>query len=237
MKFGEKLKELRNEKEMTQPEMAEAFGIEQSYLSKLENDKSLPSNDILVRILEVFGLNIADVVDGLDQSSKNQLRALPEVADHYHRQKQLIIGNRQRWLLGSAILLALGAAFIYAGNVHLFFTDVVYQYTSHGVVLDGESKEIFRQARGSLSETLSLDERNQFLDSIQSRIDQEYRLMSDFRGNIYNVRVPGGSRTYYLVDDTEIDPWRSKLVVFLGVLMAMFGLIGLFLEKKLSRYH
>ncbi len=100
--------------------MAEAIGIEQSYLSRLENDKSLPSNDVFVRILEVFGLDIADVMDDLDQSSRKQLRALPDVADHYHRQKQLIIGNRQRWLLGSAIMLALGAAFICAGNVHLF---------------------------------------------------------------------------------------------------------------------
>ncbi len=40
MRFGEKLKELRNEKEWTQPEMAEAIGIEQSYWSKLENGKS-----------------------------------------------------------------------------------------------------------------------------------------------------------------------------------------------------
>ncbi len=79
MKFGEKLKELRNEKGMTQPEMAEAIGIEQSYLSKLENDKSLPSRDTFVRILEVFELGIADVVDELDPSSKNQLRQLSEV--------------------------------------------------------------------------------------------------------------------------------------------------------------
>ncbi len=68
MKFGEKLKELRNEKEITQPDMGEAIGIEQSYWSKLENDKSLPSNDIFIRILEVFGLDIADLVDDLDQS-------------------------------------------------------------------------------------------------------------------------------------------------------------------------
>jgi len=58
-----------------------------------------------------------------------------------------------------------------------------------------------------------------------------------FRGNINNLRVPGGSRTDYLQDDTEIDPRQSELIVFLGVLMAMFGFIGLFLEKKLSRYH
>lgn len=236
MKFGEKLKELRNEKHMTQPEMAEAIGIEQSYLSKLENDKSLPSNDIFIRILEVFELNIGDVVDQLDQSSKNQLRQLPEVADHYHRQKQLIIGNRQRWLLGSSVLLALGAAFIYGGNVHLFFSDVVYQYMSHGVVLEGESKEIFRNPHGSLSDALSQEERIEFLDSIKERVNEEYHLVSDFRGHIYNVTVPGGSRTSYLRDDTQVDPWQSKLVVFLGVLMAMFGLIGLFLERKLSRY-
>ena len=237
MKFGDRLKELRHEKHMTQPELAEAIGIEQSYLSKLENDKSLPSNDIFIRILEVFGLDIGDVVDNLDQSSKNQLRTLPEVADHYHRQKQLIIGNRQRWLLGSSVLLALGAAFVYAGNVHLFFTDVVYQYMSHGVVLEGESKEIFRHPQGSISAALPRDEAIRFMDSIQSRVDEEYRLMSEFRGNIYNLRVPGGSRTYYLQDDTQIDSWQSKLIVFLGVLMSMFGLIGLFLERKLSRYH
>ena len=237
MKFGDKLKNLRNGKDMTQPDLAEAIGIEQSYLSKLENNKSLPSNDIFIRILEVFGLDIGDVVDELDQSSKNQLRALPEIADHYHRQKQLIIGNRQRWLLGSTVLLALGAAFIYAGNVHLFFTDVVYQYMSHGVVLEGESKEIFRNPHGSIPESIGQEARAQFMNSIKERVDEEYRLMSEFRGHIYNLSVPGGSRTYYLQDDTEIDPWQSKLIVFLGVLMSMFGLIGLILERKLSRYH
>ena len=237
MRFGEKLKELRNEKEWTQPEMAEAIGIEQSYWSKLENDKSLPSNDIFIRILEVFGLDIADLVDDMDQSNKNQLRKLPEVADYYHRQKQLIIGNRQRWLFGSAVLVALGSAFIYAGNVHLFFSDVVYQYKSYGVILEAESKEIFRRPHLSISEAAERDERAKFMDAIRVRVDEEYLLTSDFRGNVYNLEVGGGSRTYYLQDDTEIDPWQSKLVVFVGVLMTMFGLVGLFLEKKLSRYH
>ncbi len=211
--------------------MAEAIGIEQSYWSKLENDKPLPSNDIFIRVLEVFGLGIADLVDDLDQSSKNQLRQLPEVADYYHRQKQLIIGNRQRWLLGSAILVAFGSAFIYAGNIHLFFSDIVYQYKSHGVVHGGESKEIFRSPELVIPAAAERDELVNFMDSIRVRVDEEYLLTSDFRGNVYNLEVGGGSRTYYLQDDTEIDPWQSKLVVFVGVLMTMFGLVGLFLEK------
>ena len=74
MDFGEKIRQLRNNKDLTQPEAAEAMGIEQSYLSKLENDKSLPSNDVLNRILDVFGLEIGDLVSDLSQGAKNQLR-------------------------------------------------------------------------------------------------------------------------------------------------------------------
>ena len=73
MKFGEKLKVLRHDRGLTQPEMAEAIGIEQSYLSKLENDKSLPSEDTFVRILEVFGL---DSLKGMP--SLRELRELAE---------------------------------------------------------------------------------------------------------------------------------------------------------------
>jgi len=43
MNFGERIKQLRTARNMTQPQLAEAIGIEQSYLSKLENDKSVPS--------------------------------------------------------------------------------------------------------------------------------------------------------------------------------------------------
>ena len=46
MNFGEKLKQIRTQKNLTQPQMAEAIGIEQSYLSKLENDKSIPSAEM-----------------------------------------------------------------------------------------------------------------------------------------------------------------------------------------------
>ncbi len=237
MKFGEKLKELRGGKALTQPEMADAIGIEQSYLSKLENDRSLPSNEIFVRILEIFGLSIADVVDDLDQRSQIQLRQLPDVANYYHQQRQLIIGNRQRWLMGSAILAALGAALIYAGSVHLFFTDVVYEYRSEGVVLAGESKEIFYDPAKAVPRVADHDEVVRITDSIKARVDEQYILVNDYRGDIYNIEVEGGSRTYYLTNSRSTHPWQSKLVVFVGVLMTMFGVIGFLLERKLSHYH
>ena len=81
MDFGDKLRNLRKDKDLTQPELADAMGIEQSYLSKLENGNSLPSNDMLGRILDVFGIGISELVDDLDQGVRNQLRQIPDVAD------------------------------------------------------------------------------------------------------------------------------------------------------------
>ncbi len=172
----------------------------------------------------------------LDQGARNQLRQIPDIADHFNRQKQLLIGNRRRWLFVSALLLSFGIALIYAGNVHLFFSDVVYQYKSHGVVLDGESKEIFRNAQQSVSRAAARETEIEFLDSINARLDEVYLRDSEFHGSIFNVEVDGGSRTYYIDGKTEVDPWQSKLVVFVGVVMALFGSIGILLERKLSRY-
>lgn len=233
MKFGHKIRQLRNDKNLTQPQLAESMGIEQSYLSKLENDKSMPSNDVLNRILDVFDIELGDLVDDLEQGTRNQLRHLPDVADHFNRQKQLLIGDRQRWLLISALLLSIGIALAYAGNAHLFYSNMVYQYKSGGVVLEGESKEIFRDAEHFFSRT---DETAmKFLDSINDRLDEVYLHESKFRGVVFNVKVNGGSRTFYLEHDTEIDPWQSKFFVFAGIFLAMLGLIGIVLERKLSR--
>ena len=235
MRFGEKLKSLRSQRDWTQPQMADAIGIEQSYLSKLENDKSLPSNEIFERILEVLETDVADYLQDLDQRARTQLRQLPVVAEFMRLEKREIIGNRRRWLVVSAALVALGAAAIYAGTSHLFFPNVVYQYKSDGVVRDGEPKEIFRNFRLVISDLTQQDERVAIEDALKARIDEDFRLHYEFRGNVYNEPTDGGSRTYYLHGDTETDPWQNKLIVFLGVLLGTFGLIGLLLDAKLSR--
>lgn len=235
MKLGEKLRQLRGEKQLTQPELAEALGIEQSYLSKLENDKSLPSNDVLRRVLDVFELSIADLLADLNQGARNQLRHLPDVAAHLQKQKQQIIGNQKRWLLTSSLMLAMGVALVYSGTVHLFFSNQIYQYHSHGVVLEGEPKEIFRSPQLAYSEVDSHEERAAQRQALKARIDEEFLLVTEYRGGVFNVPADGGSRTYYLQKQTEIDPWQNKLITALGVLLAMFGITGIALERKLSR--
>jgi transcriptional regulator with XRE-family HTH domain len=229
MNFGDKLRQPRQAKNLSQPELSDSLGIEQSYLSKLENGKSLPSSDVFNRILDAFALSVGDLIDELDHGSRLQLRQIPDVANHFDRQKQLIIGNRRRWLLISAALLAVGVALIYGGTAQLFVPGVVYQYKSHGIVLEGEPKEVFAiVARLSpfAEEKVLLDE----------RLDESFLKTRYFRGNVFNMPVGGGSRTYYLEGENEIDSWVNKAVASLGLIMVVLGTTGFMLEKKLAHY-
>lgn len=224
MNLGDRLRQLRQAKNLTQPELAEAMGIEQSYLSKLENGKSLPSADMLARILDVFGLEIGDLVDDLDQGVRNQLRQIPDVAQHFAEQKRLMIGDRRRWLLISTVLLAVGAAMIYAGTVELVAPRRVFTYTSLGVVRPGESREIFEEEADDSPE-------------LAARIDQDYFVTRYYRGDTFIVSVDGGTRTYSL---TDVYPnavaWQNQAVATVGVLLLVLGVTGIVLEKKLSRF-
>ena len=54
MTLGEYIKDARAQMQLSQPQLAEQIGIKQSYLSKLENDKSLPSNEVFRRLLNAL---------------------------------------------------------------------------------------------------------------------------------------------------------------------------------------
>ena len=83
MNFGEKVRQLRAERNLTQPQLAQLVGIEQSYLSKLENDKSVPSADIFQSILKAFSIDVGTFLEAVDEKQVyRDLRQVPEVSNH-----------------------------------------------------------------------------------------------------------------------------------------------------------
>jgi transcriptional regulator with XRE-family HTH domain len=55
------LRQLRLDKGWTQGRAAKEIGIQQSYLSKLENDQAIPSIDILKKISDVYNCQVTDI--------------------------------------------------------------------------------------------------------------------------------------------------------------------------------
>ena len=68
MTLGERVRELRQKKELTQRQLAEVAGIDFTYLSKIENDRlehspSLKTLQRLAEVLEADELELLDLAD------------------------------------------------------------------------------------------------------------------------------------------------------------------------------
>lgn len=73
MTFGQKLKKLRTENNMTQEELAEALFVTRTAISKWETDKGYPGIDSLKAISDYFKISIDDMLSEADVENKRQL--------------------------------------------------------------------------------------------------------------------------------------------------------------------
>ncbi|MGL4369440.1 MAG: helix-turn-helix domain-containing protein, partial [Spirochaetota bacterium] len=56
-RFGEKLREVRERKQMTMKEVAEAAGVTESLISQIERNKVSPAIDTLLSITEILDID------------------------------------------------------------------------------------------------------------------------------------------------------------------------------------
>lgn len=68
--FGERLRNARMERDMTQKELAELIGISPNLLSKYENGKLIPSGDALIRLSTVLGESINMIMCGFEDPNR-----------------------------------------------------------------------------------------------------------------------------------------------------------------------
>lgn len=56
--FGERLKELRKNKNLTQQQLADLFYLNKSSISRYENNSQIPETDLLRKIADFFGVSV-----------------------------------------------------------------------------------------------------------------------------------------------------------------------------------
>lgn len=171
MQFGDKIRELRQQKNLTQPELAEQLSVEQSWLSKIENNKCLPSSDFLQQSLDVFGLSLNELIAGLDKSYvENQLSALPEIKNLLNEHSTQNYTSRRRWLITSATASVIGIVCLYAAFSNLIYPDAQLRYVSNGIVHTGEPWDLYENPE-RIFEQLGLFNVPEELSSYYSRAD------------------------------------------------------------------
>mgnify|MGYP000010191026 CR=1 FL=1 len=73
MTFGEKLKKLRTDNNLTQDELAEKIYVTRTAISKWETDKGYPSIDSLKELSSLFKISIDELISDADIENKRLL--------------------------------------------------------------------------------------------------------------------------------------------------------------------
>lgn len=244
MNFGDRLKQLRTQKNLTQPQLAQAIGIEQSYLSKLENDKSIPGADIFQSILRALAVDVATFLEGVDDNIVHrELRQVPEVANHINGQMAVRIHSVKRWLFVSGALGVLGLTLFFAGHQKLFGSGLTYTYESAGVAHPDEPTDIFEfgviqrwlTAKVRAGEISEQEFSKRDLE-LMSRMQADIRILDESRGDGFIAQVPGGTRLYKLKSSAYNDPPAHRYAMLAGLLLTFASLFGFIVEARLRSF-
>ena len=83
MDIGKKIKQMRNQKGLTQNELADRCELTKGYISQLENNVNSPSIATLTDILVALGSNLAEFFKVLGDTTRAKILSCLEVRDLY----------------------------------------------------------------------------------------------------------------------------------------------------------
>jgi transcriptional regulator with XRE-family HTH domain len=242
MTIGEQFRKLRAEKGLSQPELAELSGIEQSYLSKLENDKSLPSNDIFRKLLLAFELTVKEFLSPLSQSYiENHLMVITDIEFYVKKKQSKNLSKQRKMLYSASLLIVVAVTVFYIGISKLIFNESLFEYRSDGVILAGEPNDIFWKWR-DLIDSKDRNEKDELRRQqsliMAKRSDVLVKLIPENKGYYFEMPVEGGSRLFTkakhdvpLQKPRAINAWLQVL----GVFLFTCGMMAFILEKRLFR--
>jgi transcriptional regulator with XRE-family HTH domain len=238
MNVGERIRKLRSDRNLTQPELAQAIGIEQSYLSKLENDRSVPSAEIFDAVLVALDVDVGTFLENVDEDVvSTQLRHIPQVAVHLSTRKAKRMRRTLAWLVSSAAVAALGVTMLASGYFGWGWPNVRYDYQSQGLVRPGEPTNIFAIFNVLLMQKqnageITAEQRHKLAVEYWRRIEQREWVMDDYRGESFVVPVAGGVRSYSLQRTVETQPFANRMLMMAGMLLGACGFIAMLLERR-----
>ena len=97
IKIGGFLRELRKEKELTQEQLAEKFGVSSRSVSRWENGNTMPELGILVELADYYEVDIKEIIDAERKSEimeNEEKETLRKVADYADAEKKLVVKRR-----------------------------------------------------------------------------------------------------------------------------------------------
>ena len=96
MDFGQQIKKVRSDNQLTQEEMANKLNVSRQTISSWENNRNLPDLELVVQIAEKFNLSVDELLNG--ENLKYKL-----VKDGREVTKQRL--NRNIYFIGAGLMI------------------------------------------------------------------------------------------------------------------------------------
>ena len=121
LKIGRFIKSLRQEKGLTQEQLAEVLGVTNRSVSRWENGNNLPDLSVLLELAKYFEVDVGDILDGerrQDNMDKKTEETLLKVADYEQLLHTHLVRGVRRILILSLMAGAVWQVFTVAGLIH-----------------------------------------------------------------------------------------------------------------------
>lgn len=229
MQFGEYIRRRRLELGWTQPDAAARAGIEQSYLSKLEGGKAIPSAEVYRRLVDAFGLATEDMVGVLSPAELDRLRPVEPLQAVRRSGARRARAISHRWLLAGLASLVLGGGLVSLAEIGGGDPVRQFTYQSTGVIRPGESLDVFA-ALDDEPDPEAADHAGRISrrDALIRRVDDQTRSLAVLKGPAFIESAPGGKRIWRLVGSSEVAaPARYRWAAVPGWAL-LLGALGCF---------
>lgn len=127
-KVGSFLRELRKEKQLTQEQLAERFGVTNRSVSRWETGSNMPDLSILVELADFYDVDIRDIIDGErkgEDMNKEEKERLQLVADYAETEKNTLLMRLRIFSIVGLVSLIAGLVMLVLGGDNNF---PVYDY-------------------------------------------------------------------------------------------------------------
>lgn len=105
-KIGTFLKELRNEKDITQEQLAERFCVSRRTVSRWETGNNMPDLDILIEMADFYDVDLRELLDGERKSEKmnKELEETVLKAADYSNEEKRRMTKKLHWMFIAAVI-------------------------------------------------------------------------------------------------------------------------------------
>lgn len=155
IKIGSFLKELRNEKGLTQGQLAEQFNVSNRSVSRWETGRTLPDISILVALAEFYEVDIKEIIDGERKSetmTEEMRDTLVKVAEYTNEDKEMQYYKMRKMiggiLIGFGAFLIISALMIFPsdsswGSIYSVIGTIILSTGLYQVICKNKYKVIF----------------------------------------------------------------------------------------------